>query len=475
LSIKALVKGTALIGFVNVVRLLVQLFSVPVLARLLSPEDYGLAAMAMPVILFVMMLADAGLGTSLVRTAKTDEPAWHTCFWLSVGLGTFLGCVIALLSPVVGYTLHEPRLTSLTLALAAIIPLQTFTLVPGAALHKQGRFGIIASTEIVAICTSIGAALFCGLSGLGVWALIWQQIVFYAVRLVLTLTRSTYRPRLVFDLHDAWGHVIFGRNLLGVSVISFVSRSLETLAIGRIRGPGPVGIYSMAFQFARLPFMLVTGPLQYVLYPHVAAIREDKKKLAKLFLLLTRALAMVCLPAVGLVAAASDPIFHLLLSKKWGHAAPIFVLIAPAAALQPVTAILGTFLLALGRTDVQMRLAAQFAAVWLVGVMLSVWYGIVAVAAVYSVSALLFSLWTLRVSLPLVECSPTVYARALLWPMTLSGSAICVYRTISSTAPNHEISNVCLAATLASVVIAVALFAQRRDLFAALALPSKAL
>lgn len=83
----------------------------------------------------------------------------------------------------------------------------------------------------------------------------------------------------------------------------------------------PVGVYSMAFQFARLPFMLVTGPLQFSLYPHVAALRDDKAKLVALLLLITRVLAMVVVPAVGLVAVASDPIFHLLLSKKWGQAA----------------------------------------------------------------------------------------------------------------------------------------------------------
>jgi O-antigen/teichoic acid export membrane protein len=127
---------------------------------------------------------------------------------------------------------------------------------------------------------------------------------------------------------------------------------------------------------------------------------------------------MVVLPAVGVVAVASEPVFHLLLSKKWGQAAPLFLLIAPAASLQPVTAILGTFLMALGRTDVQMRLAAQFAAVWLLGLMQSVWYGIEAVAAVYSVCALLFSVWSLRVCLPLLNCSFTAYERTLLWPLT---------------------------------------------------------
>jgi len=455
---------------VNVLRLLVQMLSVPILARLLSPQDYGLAAMAMPVILFVMMIADAGLGISLVRTGKTDDPAWHTCFWLSVGLGTVVAVVVALLSPVIGLVLDQPRLTPIIAVLAVIVPTQTLTMVPGAALQQQKRFRTIAVTEIAATGASIGTAVVCAIVGFGVWALIWQQVVFYAVRLAFTVTRSPYRPRLIFNLHDAWEHVIFGRNLLGVNLIGFVSRSLENLAIGKIYGPGPVGIYSMAFQFARLPFMLVTGPLQYVLYPHIAPLREDKTKLAALFLLFTRVLAMTVLPAVGLVAVASEPIFHLLLSEKWGQAIPIFVLIAPAAALQPVTAIVGTFLMALGRTDVQMRLALQFAVVWLVGLLVSVWYGIEAVAGAYTICAVLFSLWSLRICLPLVCCSLKVYARALLWPVILTASAILLYLIVKTS--SHEVINVCLAATLATVAIAIPLIAQRHELLAALSLPS---
>ena len=468
MSIKHIAKGTALIGFVNVVRLVLQLFSVPLLARLLSPADYGLAAMAMPVIIFVMMIADAGLSTSLVRTGKVDEPAWHTCFWLSATLGIVFAIVVALLGPVVGFLVNEPRLVPLIAVLAAIIPLQTFTLVPGAALQQQARLATIAVTEIAALGAGIGAAVACALAGFGVWALIWQQIVFYVVRLTLTLTYSPYRPRLIFDLADAWEHVIFGRNLLGVALITSASRTLENLAIGKINGPGPVGIYSMAFQFARLPFMLVTGPLQYVLYPHIAAIREDKTKLATLFLLFTRLLAMVVFPAVCVVAVASEPIFHLLLSQKWGQAAPIFVLIAPAAALQPVTAILGTFLMALGRTDVQMRLAGQFAALWLVGLMLSVWYGIEAVAATYSICALLFSVWSLRVCLPLVDCSFACYARVFMWPIALTVSAMLAYRMFRLTGADHDLLDLCLALMLAVVASVVLLLAQRSSLFAGL-------
>jgi O-antigen/teichoic acid export membrane protein len=471
MSIKQIAKGTVLIVSMNVVRILVQLFSVPVIARFLTPVDYGLAAMAMPIILFVMMIADAGLGASLVRTGKSDQPVWHTCFWLSAALGVVLAGGMALLSPVAGALLNEPRVVPLITTLAAIVAIQTFTIVPGAALQQQGRFGTIAATEIVAIGASIGTAVVCAVEGFGVWALIWQQLVLYGVRLTLTLTCSPYRPRLIFHWHDARDHVIFGWHLLGINLIGFAGRSLENLVIARIFGAAIVGIYAMSFQFARLPFMLVTGPLQYVTYPHIAAIREDKAKVTSLFLLFTRVLAMVILPSVGLVAVASEPIFHLLLSKKWNQAIPIFVLISPAAAVQPVTAIIGTFLMALGRTDVQKRLAMQNTTVWLAALMLSVWYGIEAVAVTYSICAMLCSLWSLRITLPLLHCSLTDYARALLLPMTLTALAIVLYRIMSSTGADHEALNVCLAGVLATIASAVALLAQRRELLAALSLP----
>jgi O-antigen/teichoic acid export membrane protein len=329
-------------------------------------------------------------------------------------------------------------------------------------------------TEIASTSTSLGTAVACAVAGFGVWALVWQQIVFFAVRLTLTLALSPFRPRLIFDVRDASEHIIFGRNLLGATLISSGSRALESFLIGRLCGSSPLGVYSMAFQFARLPFMLVTGPLQYVLYPYIAALRDDKAKLAGLFLVLTRVLALVVCPAVGVIAAASDPVFHLLLTKKWGHAAPIFVLIAPAAALQPVTAILSTFLMGLGRTDVQMRLAGQLAAVWLVGLTLSVWHGIEAVAVAYSICVFLFSLcWTLRIGLPLVDCSFKDYAHALLWPLTLTVSAALLYRMVRFTAPADEVMNVCLAAALAITASALALIAQRHALLAALSFPAK--
>ena len=184
-------------------RIVVQLFSVPVLARYLSPVDYGLAAMAMPVILFVMMIADAGLGASLVRTGNSDQPAWHTCFWLSADTRH---CARERHGTSLAGDRASPERTphcSLNRNTRGNCRLTDLHHSAWSGAQQQGRFGTIAATEIVTIGASVGTAVICAIEGRGVWSLIWQQLVLYAVRLTLTLTCSPYRPRLIFGIVEA--------------------------------------------------------------------------------------------------------------------------------------------------------------------------------------------------------------------------------------------------------------------------------
>ena len=100
MSLKKLVFDTAAMSSVNVLRILAQFIAVPILSRLLSPADYGIVAIAMPFILFAMMLADAGIGMSLVRTPPTEREEWSTCFWLTVLFGSILAMITAAFAPV---------------------------------------------------------------------------------------------------------------------------------------------------------------------------------------------------------------------------------------------------------------------------------------------------------------------------------------------------------------------------------------
>jgi O-antigen/teichoic acid export membrane protein len=466
--LKKLVTGTALISSVNALRLAVQLVSLPLLARLLNPEDYGVVAMAMPILLFVMLFADSGLGVSLVREKTADMTAWHSCFWLTAGLGAGLSFALAALAPSFAHWMAEPTLAAVMASLASVIMLQSLTLVPGAAMQQQAMFSRIAIAEIIAILLSVGVAITAALNGLGVWALVWQQIVMYAVRLVLTALLGPYRPRLVFAWQAARGHVVFGWTLLAANAIGFGGRSVESIMIGKFRGAADLGIYGMAFQFARLPWMIVTGPLQFVLYPLVAGAHSDVAKLRAQALLASKVLATLLLAPMALIGAAGVPIFDLLLSEKWRDAAYIFALIIPAMAVQPVTGVLGTFILAIGRPEIQLRLTMQSTILWMACLFSAVWVDLTTVAIAYTVSTLVFSVWSLKVMLPLLGCSLKDYAKAVGGQAILAVVMAGTYWAITQIWALGDVFAILLAVVLACGCVGISLLLARRDLTASL-------
>src|SRR5690348_13623641 len=151
MSLKSIVFGTAAMSSVNVLRLLAQLVVIPILSRLLSPADYGIVGMAMPFISFAMVLADAGIGMSLVRTPAEDREEWSTCFWLSVLLGGLMSMVVIALAPVAARVLKEDVLSPIVMTLAGIVFFQSLFLIPRAAQQQVHQFSRIAGIEIAAI------------------------------------------------------------------------------------------------------------------------------------------------------------------------------------------------------------------------------------------------------------------------------------------------------------------------------------
>ncbi len=424
MSLRKTIFDTAVMSFVSVFRMLAQFAVIPLLSRILSPADYGVVAMAMPFIFFAMMFADAGIGMSLVRTPASERRIWSTCFWLSLMLGAGLAVLMVALAPVAAYFLEEPQLTPIIMVLSLIVFIQAASAIPGSALQQDLKFKVTAMIEIVSIGSGIAVAVAVAFGGGGVWALVLQQLCFYVVRASLTLWYSSFRPQKVWDFASVKEHLLFGRDILNINVIAFFARSLDNVIIGKVLTAAAAGVYSMAFQFARLPAMLVTGPLQYVLYSKLAQVKEDKAAIRETFLILTRMLAIIMFPAMGMVAVAYEPVFSLLLSEKWVESGRIFMLVATASAMQAVTGICGTVRLVLGRTDYQLRGTIEVGSIWLVALLCTVQFGLEWVGLAYSIVFILYTPRTLMLTLPLIDCSGWAYARAIAVPAVIT--LLCV-------------------------------------------------
>jgi PST family polysaccharide transporter len=448
---------------VNVLRILAQFIAVPILSRLLSPTDYGLVGIAMPFVLFAMMIADAGLGMSLVRTPAQHRAEWSTCFWLSALLGLALAILSAGLAPLASMLFGEPALKPILRALALGIFAQALFLVPRAAQQQYDQFTIIAGTEIAAIITGIGAAVLIGIYGGGAWALVGQQLTFFVVRLLLTLYLSPFRPVLTFDLNKAKSHLVFSRDVLTTNLVGFLTRSVDNLVIGAVLGAASVGVYSMATQFARLPIMLIAGPLQYVLYGQLVKIKHDPEAVATTFFAVTRILAILVVPAVGMVAVAHQAVFTLLLSAKWESAGFLFMLIAPACALQAVSGIGGTVRMALGRTDIMLRIAVESGILWLAALFLAVSNGLTSTALAYDLAALLYFPRSLGFILPIVGGTASLYLRSLAVPAIATGIVAVVFLQCKHVALLGTPGELLLGGTLALLAIIGSWFVQRRS------------
>jgi O-antigen/teichoic acid export membrane protein len=453
MSIKTIALGTAAISFVRLVRLLAQFVAIPILARLLSPADYGVVAIAMPFALFAMMLADAGIGMSLVRTPATDRVAWSTSFWLCVALGVVFALAMAAAAPIAAAAFEEPSLTPLIASLSFVVIAQAVHLIPIAALQQQGRFATIAFTELASTAAGIGTAVYAALAGAGAWALILQQVAFFAVRVVLVCSLSPFRPLWRFDWPAVRGHVLFGRDVLGVSLVSYFARSADNWIVAKALGSSVVGLYSMAFQFARLPAQLVTGPFQYVVYAELTRMKDDTAAVARVFIAATRVIALVVLPFMGLVAIAGEPVFSALLSAKWRDAGLVFALVAPACAVQTVAAIGDTVVYALGRTDLQLRTAIEYAVLWLLALLVAVAWGLVAAAVCYSVCGLLYQLRYFRLVLPVLGLSGRSYLAAYAVPCIATAAGMALYAALARAYTLADWAHVALMLAIAALAV----------------------
>ena len=456
--------GTAAMSAVNVIRLLAQFFVVPILSRILSPADYGIMAMAMPFVIFMMTFTDAGVGQSLVRTAPQERSVWSTCFWLTIISGFGLALIIIAIAPLAAMFFREPRLSPIIMALALVIIPQAGATIPEAALRRDQRFGFMAGAEITSVLTGIILAVVIALNGGGAWALVAQQLGLYGGRFILTFVCSSFRPSLHFNLNEIKEHLKFGRDVLAAKFVWFLTGAMDSPIVGRVLGTTTLGFYAMSSMFSRLPGQVISGPLQYVIYAHLSPLRDDKVALRRIMLLLTRLLAIIIFPGMGMVAVAHQSVFKLFLSEKWLPAGDLFMLLAASAAFGAVTGLRGTFMMIIGRVGLQLQSAIEY--FFLLGTVLlvSVWFGIKWFVIGYSCACFLYFPRSMALILPHLECPLADYARTLVLPAIVTAGCILLFQILVSFLSPGDWEQLFLGGFIGVLGIAISAFAQLRTL-----------
>ncbi|MCJ2089598.1 oligosaccharide flippase family protein [Methylobacterium sp. E-005] len=315
---------------VNIIRVLFQLVSLPILARILTPSDYGVYALALPTVSLFMMLADGGLGVSLARESEDNRILWSTAFWTLLATCSLMGVLVCASGFVLAWISGESVLIGLMAFLSAALPLLAFTVVADARLIRRGNLIYHCAADLCGLITGAATGLFVAFHGGGAWSLAAQFVSSLAIRAIMLNLAARSRPYFEFEFSSLAEHVSIGGWLLMMRISDTVGRIVENSFFGRFFGPELLGSYTLALQLVRFSCESVTNPILSAFYAH--AVRHQQSDVGRMHLFLSRVILTILIPFAVILSILAPKILPLILGDQWNHAAAfVRILIVPYA------------------------------------------------------------------------------------------------------------------------------------------------
>lgn len=408
------------------VRYGVQFAVMVVLARLLSPADFGVLAMVLVFTTFAALLVDGGLGSAIVRKQDPTADDETSVFLVNLGMGCALALALSALAPMIARFYMQPVLVPLLRLMAWVLPLGALAMVPNAVLSRRLEFRARAATELIASVGSALLALWLAWRGHGVWALAWQAVVWAGLRAAMLWLLSGWRPRGCFDWRAFAELFRFSGFLLLANALNIFSVRLQSLLIGRMFDPSSLGYFSMAQDTQQAPAQFMGILLNRVGLPMFSVVSDQPDKLAGALRLSLRLSMFVFAPLMFGLAVMAGPIVVVLYGREWEAMAPLLGILAVAAVFWPLHALNLVAISARGRSDLVLKLEIVKALVLIPMVLAAVRSGVMAVAWAVLASSLASVVTNTLYSRRLLSCSLGTQLRVTAPVILLAaGAAAC--------------------------------------------------
>lgn len=345
------VKGVVWSGIDNVASFGVSFVVGIVLARLLTPDDYGLIGITTVFTAVCQTLINAGFTTALIRKKDASDNDYNTAFIVNLGISILLYAVIFLSAPLIADFFKRQELTSLTRVLSLGMIIGALALVQQTRLTKQINFKSQTKITICASLVSGCVGIVLAFGGFGVWALIAQQLLSQMIRTILLWYVNKWLPKLQFSsksFHELFG---FGWKMMVSGLIDTLWGELYQVVIGKFYSPASLGQYTRAGQFSKLFSSNLTGVVQRVTYPVLSNIQDDKIRMVGAYRKMIKTTMFVTAIGMFFLGAISEPLLYCLIGPQWHEAATYLPLICISGSLYPLHAINLNMLQVQGRSD----------------------------------------------------------------------------------------------------------------------------
>jgi PST family polysaccharide transporter len=365
-----------------------NLVSTMILARLLTPRDFGLVAMVTTVTSFLRVFKDAGLSIATVQREKITHAQVSNLFWINVGISALTSLALAASAPIIAWFYHNPRLIPITLSLSLTFLISGSTVQHQALLKRQMRFKTLAMIDVGSMIVGVLLGVIMALIGCGYWSLVGSSLSMETSGLVLTWLVSRWRPQLPVRHSGVGPLVSFGAHRTAGDFLLTVARGSDNLLIGKFYGATAVGLYSRASILLIRPLEQFLGPINAVFMPALCRLQSQPARYRAMFLRLYEVIALMGFLFTGLSLALARPLTLVLLGPKWEETAIIFGGFTVAALCIPLANASTWLLTSQGRgRDILIGQSINSCAV-VFSFVAGLPYGPVGVAIAFSVSSL---------------------------------------------------------------------------------------
>lgn len=365
-----------------------------ILARLLTPEIFGLIGMLMIFIQVSQALVVAGFNQALIQKKDTDEEDYSSVFWINLLISMLLYGILFFCAPLIADFYQQPILIDLVRALSLVFVINAFSYVQEARLSKEMRFKTLTLVSIPSTIIGGVVSIVMAFMGFGVWSIIVLQLVTRLAFAIQIWCYAKWKPMFTYNASKVKQLFSFGSKLMVSAILNTVYQNIYLVMIGKFFPVSAVGYYQNAFMLAKMPAAIFSKALIKVAFPVFSSIQDDNKKLREGFKKAVQQIFFWLCPALVFAAIMAFPIFRLILTEKWIPSVPYFRILCVVGLLAPLNQFNLNIINVKGKSGLFLKLEIFKKMLMTIGVFISIQFGIFTLlffSAIFSVFAYLIN------------------------------------------------------------------------------------
>ncbi len=386
------VSGGLVTAAAQAIKFGLNLGGVVILARLLSPKDFGLVAMAGALMPVLRTFREGGLSTATVQKENITQAQVSNLFWINVAIGGAIALIGSALAPAVAWFYRDDRLTVITVLLSMSFLLSGAAVQHLALLNRQMRFRAVAMIDISSGIAGFLAGILLAWRGFGYWSLVGMQLATTIAEVGLTWAASGWKPHLPRRRSGTRPLVRFGASMTFYIFLRRLVSGTDVILLGRFYGADAVGLYTRASALLLRPLDQVIQPFDTVFVPVLSRLQNDPNRYRETFLQAYGAIALFSFIFAGLLAGVSEPIVLFLLGPAWSEVIPIFAWLTVAALYIPLSYAVMWLLTTQGRSRDLLSMGVVVPLLTVASIAAGLPFGLVGLAISFSLVGLLIRL-----------------------------------------------------------------------------------